>query len=129
MSDLIHAKTVCRQCQVVLGAGDNYCRRCGMPTGTSGGSGTAIPVGASAAPSPEQFRYWESPWLVLTLLFLVLGPFAIPLLWRSRRFTLLWKNILTAVVLGLAVLLVWDVWLILQQALGPWRELQELLQH
>ena len=114
----------------MLDAGDNYCRRCGTPTGTSGTGRAPTLVDAKAAPSPVQFRYWESRWIVLTLLFVVLGPFAIPLLWRSRRFTLLWKNILTVLVLGWTVLLLWVFWLILQHTFGPsLRDLNELLQH
>jgi hypothetical protein len=129
MDHHVHAKTVCLRCRAVLDAGDHYCRRCGTPIGTAGSSDTVPPVGAEAAPSSVQFRYWESPWIVLALLFLVLGPLAIPLLWRSRRFTLLWKNILTALVIALTALLLWNVWLVLQQALGSLHDLDELLKH
>jgi hypothetical protein len=129
MDHCVHAKTACLRCHAVLDAGDHYCRRCGTPTGRAASSGTSLPVGEEAAPSPVQFRYWESPWIVLTLLFLVLGPFAIPLLWRSRRFTLLWKNILTALVLALTALLLWNVWLVVQRALGSLHDLDGLLKH
>ena len=111
LDDPVGEKIACLQCQAVLEASDNYCRHCGAPASSA----------AEAATSPVKFSYWESPWLVLTLLFLVLGPLAIPLLWRSRRFTLLWKGILTALVLGLSALLAWNLWLAVQQALGSWR--------
>jgi hypothetical protein len=128
MDDPVLARTICRQCRAALDAGDNYCRRCGVPTGTSGNSRPAIPVGAKAVPSSAQSKYWESPCIVLTLLFVVLGPFAIPLLWRSRRFTLVWKNILTTFVLGWTALLLWVLWLFMQQTFGPLlRDLNELL--
>jgi nitrate/nitrite-specific signal transduction histidine kinase len=64
---------------------------------------------------------------VLALLIFVLGPFALPLLWRSTRFSLVWKNILTALVLGLTVLLLWILWFVIQQVVGPLRQLEELL--
>lgn len=63
--------------------------------------------------------WWESPWVVLTLLFLVLGPLAFPLLWRSQRFTRSWKITLSVVVVGYTVLLVWHAWWSVNQALAP----------
>ena len=53
--------------------------------------------------------WWESPWVVLPLLFVVLGPFALPLLWRSRRFTRPWKTALSVVVVGITLFAVWQV--------------------
>ena len=71
------------------------------------------------SPRAKQPATWESPWVVLPLLFFVLGPLALPLLWRSRRFTLLWKGILTVLVTGLTVLLIGMTWIYTQQALSP----------
>jgi hypothetical protein len=59
----------------------------------------------------------------LPLLFLILGPLALPILWRSRQFSRPWKIILTIVVTGLTVWLCWRLWLIFQQA---WALVQEL---
>jgi hypothetical protein len=133
MSDFVVQKAVCYCCYAVLDIGDNYCRHCGAPTanlaGSSpGGSATASrgvnPAAAStAAPQP---RSSESPWIVLPLIFLILGPFGLPLLWRSRRFTLLWKSIVTIVVLGLTAMILWGIWFILHQALAPLREFDQL---
>jgi RsiW-degrading membrane proteinase PrsW (M82 family) len=64
--------------------------------------------------------------VVLTLLFLVLGPLALPLLWRSRRFTLRWKIVLTVIVAGITVYVLWQVWYVLNQAMGPLQELRKL---
>ena len=108
MSDSLPAQLVCQRCYAALDAADNYCRHCGTPT-----------AGRPA--------WWESPWFVLPMLFLVLGPLALPMLWRSRRFTLLWKGVLTVLVVGLTALLLWWIWVSLQQALGPLqKELQKL---
>jgi hypothetical protein len=63
---------------------------------------------------------------VLTLLFVVFGPFALPLLWRSRRFTRLWKTVLSLVVVGVTALAVWQIWHVLNQALAPLRQLEKL---
>ena len=51
--------------------------------------------------------FWESPWVILPALFLLLGPLALPMLWRSRRFSLLWKTVLTFLVTVTTVLAIW----------------------
>ena len=94
---------VCGKCKAAIDASDNYCRRCGTPT--TGRAGSAA--------------WWDSPWLVLVLLFLVLGPFALPMLWRSRRFTPLWKMVLTLMVLGVTVYAFWQIGHIFNQAMKP----------
>jgi hypothetical protein len=80
----------------------------------------------ASAPSVQQAKWSESPWVVLPLLFLILGPFALPLLWRSRRFTLVWKSILTVVMLGVTVYLLWSVWLILHQVMVSVQEVDNV---
>ena len=47
-------------------------------------------------PQPWYYR----PFWVVVLLFLVLGPFGLPLLWRSQSFTRGWKIVLTLAVLA-----------------------------
>jgi formate hydrogenlyase subunit 3/multisubunit Na+/H+ antiporter MnhD subunit len=75
-----------------------------------------MPAGSSGRTRAE---WWESPAVVLPLLFVVLGPLALPLLWRSRRFTWPWKIALSAVVLAIAAYTVWQVWYALHQWLAP----------
>ena len=117
MDDPILAKTACGRCHALLGAGDKYCRHCGA----------AAVDPAVRSPSAAEPRPWENPWVVLSLLFLGLGPFALPMLWRSRRFTRLWKGILTALVIGVTLLVLWLVWFIIERAILPLRELIEVL--
>ena len=100
----LDSKTTCRKCKAELGANDKFCRQCGTSSG--------IKIG-----------WWESPWVVLPLLFAVVGPLALPMLWGSRRFTRAWKIALTVVVLGVTVYIVWQVWFILNQMLAPLLEL------
>ncbi len=118
MNDPIPPEPVCRQCTAALDADDNYCRRCGAPTPTG------VKLGVS--PCVKQSAAWESPWVVLPLLFFVLGPLAIPLLWRSRRFTLPWKGFLTAMVTGLTVFFVWTTWITLERTLAPLQQALDL---
>jgi len=118
MNDPVPSKPICRQCTAMLDADDNYCRRCGSPTPFGIKLGVSSPVKQPAA--------WESPWLILPLLFLVLGPLAFPFLWRSRRFTFLWKVILTSLVLGLTTLLIWSAWVTVEHALAPLQKALEM---
>ena len=50
----------------------------------------------SAAPSS---KWYHNLWFVLAMLFFVLGPFGLPLLWKSPHFTRAWKWLLTILVL------------------------------
>jgi hypothetical protein len=132
MNDLAIETTVCHGCYALLDAADNYCRHCGIATANLAGLSEGRIAAASFSgkpvltPSDQQPRWSESPWVVLPLLFLILGPLALPLLWRSRQFTLLWRSVLTVIMVGLTVFLLWSVWFSLQQALTPLRELDKL---
>ena len=44
-------------------------------------------------------KWYHSRGMVFLMLFVVLGPFGLPLLWKSPRFTKFWKQILTALTL------------------------------
>jgi ribosomal protein L40E len=118
MSELVSEMTVCPRCHAELDATDSYCRHCGASANSSAGNGKAAALCVEPVASVVRQPGWsESPWLVLPLMFLVLGPFALPLLWRSRRFNLVWKILLTAVMLAVTVYLVWCIWLAVNQAL------------
>jgi hypothetical protein len=60
-------------------------------------------VEGSAPPSTAKWYY--RTWSVVLLLFLVLGPFGLPLLWRSPSFSRGMKLALTIVVLAYSVVL------------------------
>ena len=47
---------------------------------------------------PEN-KWYHGRLMVLLMLFVVLGPFGLPLLWKSPRFTTRWKQILTVLTL------------------------------
>lgn len=55
---------------------------------------------------PEVARWHNRPWVILLLLFVVLGPLALPLLWRSPRFSRPMKVALTVLTLAYTALLV-----------------------
>ena len=58
---------------------------------------------SDGAPRP---RWYYRPWWVLLMLFAVLGPFGLPLLWKSRSFSRWSKIALTAAVAAYTILLV-----------------------
>jgi hypothetical protein len=49
--------------------------------------------------------WYYRPWGVLLLLFVVLGPLGLPLLWRSPSFTRGWKIVLTVAMVVYTALL------------------------
>jgi hypothetical protein len=51
-------------------------------------------------------RWFHRPWAVLLMLFVVLGPFGLPLLWRSPAFSRGAKVVLTALTAVYTFLLV-----------------------
>ena len=134
MSDLPAPKTVCDRCNAAVDATDQYCRHCGAAVVAVGSPAqgndvaadapTAIAT-ASAAARVARPRWSENPWVILPLLFLLLGPFALPMLWRSRCFPRLWKIILTIVVTVITVWICWQLWLVFQQAWGLVRDLEK----
>jgi hypothetical protein len=109
--------TICPQCDAVLDIGDRFCRRCGAPL--------AAPASGSDTrdASPSAGGWLEHPLVVLAAIVLTLGPFGLPLLWRSRRFSQPWKILLTGIILSVVTLVVLTLWYVFHVALGPLREL------
>lgn len=54
----------------------------------------------------RESRWFYSVWSVLLALFVVLGPFGLPLLWRSPRFSRGMKVLLTAATVVYTALLI-----------------------
>ena len=116
----------CRRCGLEIAAQDRFCRHCGRPVGAAAEVIGAEAVAVAPARVGPRYSWYENVWFVLGMLFLVLGPLALPLLWRSRQFSLLWKIVLTLLVGLLTVFILAQVWYIfntylaeLQKALGP----------
>ncbi len=115
-------KIVCPQCFAVLDVGDRFCRHCGAPLKNS-----AAPPAPARPARPVGNRSWaENRWVVLGALFLVLGPVGLPMLWRSRQFSLVWKVAFTMLVLGLTLVVFGLAWYVVDKMLEPltqWRNL------
>ena len=64
------------------------------------------PFSATGSPAPEDLRWYHRPWVVLGLLFFVLGPFGLPLVYKSPKFNRLWKWVLTG------LMIFYSIWLV-----------------
>ena len=69
----------------------------------------------SALPPPP--RWYYRPWSVVLLLFFVLGPLGLPLLWRSPGFSRGMKIALTVAVMAYSALLVETVLMAIRAAM------------
>ena len=77
------------------------------------------PILAEAAePKTESQRVGENRGAVLLLLFVILGPLALRVLWKSSRFSPAWKTVLTVLALGQFVLVVWLLWYVVNWMLA-----------
>jgi len=102
------SRPACRQCFETLDLGDNFCRHCGTLTDVGVG---LVKVGRLPAPTstaiPERPLGWTENAVIVLLALSLIGPLAIPMLWRSRRFTRGWKIGLTVAVLAVTVFACW----------------------
>jgi len=105
-------KTACPRCFALLDGGDRFCPHCGAESDRPSPqppTPAATPELVPDRPKPPR-DLAESRVMVLLLLFAVLGPLALPVLWRSSRFSGVWKVFLTALVLVFTVVVVWGLW-------------------
>lgn len=59
----------------------------------------------------SQPKWYYGKGFILLMLFLVLGPVGLPLLWRSPRFTPFWKVGLTTLVILYTAVLIQAAWM------------------
>ena len=72
-------------------------------------------------------RWYLNPIVVLLLLFFVLGPFGLPLLYRSPHFGKTWKKILTIIVIVYTAYLVYETVVIVRMMLNWIWQMQEMM--
>ena len=108
-------KVVCRQCYAVLDLADHFCRHCGTAIAAEVDSPQTRPRAGRAGLA-------DNRGVVLFMLFAVLGPLGLPMLWRSSQFSPTWKFLLTVLMLGATAAGVFLIWYSVQSALAPLRE-------
>ncbi len=85
----------CPACATTTAGGAKYCSACGSPLES-----------AATRSGPQPLKWYYNIWVVLLLLFFVLGPFGLPLVWKHPRFSRGLKWGLTVVTL------VYTLWMI-----------------
>ena len=85
---------ICLACGATTATPATYCRQCGKP------------LDPTHQPAPSGLKWHQNIWLVLFLLFFVLGPFGLPLVWKNPRFSRAVKVSLTLVTVVYTVVLV-----------------------
>jgi hypothetical protein len=116
-------KINCPRCRAEIDAEDKFCRCCGLQLKPIEG-GEFSQVQVVYGPKPIRQKPSDNPWVVMTMLFLVLGPFALPMLWQGRAFTLRWKWIWTILEIVYTLLLFWVVWVMIKMILEPLMQLR-----
>ena len=72
-------------CEQPVTAEAKFCSTCGFQLDAT-----------APAPKPAAAKWYHNVWMVLFLLFFVLGPFGLPLVWKNPRFSQAVKLLLTA---------------------------------
>ena len=125
-------KIVCRNCFAVLDVEDNFCRHCGAGTRETSASAASSHSSRAVPPQPAwpvrkpPKPVYDNPWAVLGLLFLVLGPLGLPVLWHSRAFSRSSKIALSVAVAVMIIAMFGFVLWSLKEALAPLSELNGL---
>jgi len=84
---------LCVGCHKSMELTDHFCRHCGLK-------------------QDKEVPLLQQRWVVLSMLFLVIGPFATPMLWRNPHFSRTEKIVLTVGSLVVTIgLLVGTIWL------------------
>lgn len=96
---------LCPNCEATLPAAAALCPHCGATTRPghlqSAKDGAAHPAAGArpaAARAPQGPPLLDRPWVVLSLLFFVMAILGLPLLWKSRAFSLASKVLLSIIV-------------------------------
>ena len=75
----------------------------------------------------EEIKWYYRPWVVILLLFFVLGPFGLPLVYKSPKFSRKSKGVWTAVMAVYTGYLVYATWAVVERFYGIVVQLQAIL--
>ena len=85
---------MCGACGAPMASEAKYCSRCGQG------------LDLAALRAPAQPKWYYNIWFVLFMLFFVLGPFGLPLVWKNPRFSRSVKMVLSIAMIFYAAFLV-----------------------
>lgn len=86
-----------------------------------------IPVWPFGPKAGDGMKWCYRPWIVVVLLFFVLGPFGLPLLYKSPKFSKGWKWGFTILTLCYTGYLVWATVKTMEALSGSLAQLQAVL--
>lgn len=112
------------RCRGQLETAHAICPNCGARADNA--PVAAEPVPETPRPTPMT-AIAASRWKVLALLFVVLGPLALPVLWKSPRFSRAGKLVLTILVAIQTVAVIWILWYFVSWFLDEFRQVIELI--
>ncbi len=98
----------CPACGAQLASNASHCTRCGRTA--AAGASTVV---TTRTRSDVERRAIDRPWFVLALLFCVTAALGLPILWKSRGFSLIAKLLVSLLVTVYTVLLLWGFWLLM----------------
>lgn len=75
----------------------------------------------------KELAWYYKPWVVIGLLFLVLGPLGLPLLYKSPKFSRRAKVLLTLVMIPYTAYLVWSTVLAVRLMPEIWSRYRTIL--
>ena len=79
----------CPMCEQAVGTAARYCSNCGVSLGAT-----------AKVQQSTQSKWYHNVWFLLFLLFFVLGPFGLPIVWTNPRLPQ-WAKILLSVAMAL----------------------------
>jgi len=85
----------CPMCEQPVPLAAHFCAECGF----------ALTPGASHE-APVRLRWYHNFWVILILLFFVLGPFGLPMVWKHPKMSQTVKWVLTAAVLAYTLVMI-----------------------
>lgn len=98
----------CRRCRMPIAPVDAFCKHCG-------------------ARQQETDPFYYHPVWILLLAFLVLGPFALGLVWRARTMTPLVKAVLAVVITAYSAVTIYYAWVLCATLYEHFRVLGQVL--
>ena len=64
---------------------------------------------------------WYLKWWSIFIWFAIVGPFGLPLLWKSKDFSLFWKWFWTIFIIALTIALTWMTWKTIEFTINQFR--------
>ena len=75
------------------------------------------------AQEPLKEKRWYLKWWSIFVLFVTIGPFGLPFLWKSKDFNLFWKWFWTIAILVLTAAITWTTWKLIKLTLEHFQSL------